>query len=171
MTSLGEFGTAVKELTAPAEPVTFKLGPAKETFWVESDLSFVPFGRLAEAGHAGLDTNVAEGAAAIMVMMRDVIGACPGTGKTKKARDESARTKSQEWIRFEESATRQHIDLDDMLAIIMAVLSGETGKEESRPTDSSNGQSKTATSRNSRPKRSSAGTEPVTPELIAALGG
>jgi hypothetical protein len=171
MASLGSFGTAVKELTAPSEPVTFLLGPSKELFYVESDLTFVPFGRLAVAGHAGLDTDVAEGAAAIMAMMRDMIGANPGEGKTKKARDESARTKDQEWIRFEESATRQKIDLDDMLAIIMAVLSGETGKAESRPTDSSNGHARTTTSPRSRSKRSNAGTEPVTPEMIAALGG
>jgi hypothetical protein len=171
MASLGSFGTAVKELTAPAESVTFLLGPAKELFYVESDLTFVPFGRLAVAGHAGLETDVAEGAAAVMSMMRDVVGANPGEGKTKKARDESARTKDQEWIRFEESATRQHIDLNDMLAIIMAVLSGDTGKEERQPIASSNGHARTTTSPRSRSKRSSAGVEPVTPEMIAALGG
>jgi hypothetical protein len=168
--SLGEFGTAVAEATEDKEAMTFLLGPAKDEFYVD-EISFVSFGRLAEAAHNGLSTNVSEGASAIYNLMRDVIGPNPGKGATKKLREESSATKEEEWHRFEDSARKQKVTIEDMLAIIMAVLSGSSGKADQPPSGSSSGRRKTGTSRSSNRKPSSDGTQPITKEMLAELGG
>ncbi len=182
--SLGEFGTAVAEATGEVEPTTFDLtnGVLRETFYVD-EIPFVAFARLAEAAHNGLSSNVSEGAASIYSMMRGIIAADPGEGRTVAERKASAKTKEEEWHRFESASATQKTSLDDLLKIVMAVLGAGSGKEVKPPGGSSNGSRKTVTSRSSKPKSLHAGNgagrgktipskaEPVTPAMLADLGG
>ena len=172
MASIGEFGAAVAEVESEEkEPDTFLLGPDKDTFFVDRDLGFVPFGRFAQAATSGLDTVEVEGAAAVMEMMHDLLGPNPGTGKNKAEREESARTKDQEWSRFQFVATQHKIKIDVILSIITAIMGGESGRNPTPPTVSQPGRSKTATLRRSSRKSSNDGFEPVTGDLIKELSG
>jgi hypothetical protein len=172
--NIGDFGAAVDEATAnPEDVMTFTLGPDKAEFYVDTDTGFIPFGQFAQAATSGLDTADMEGTAAVMNMMHDCIAANPGTGKTKIERARTARDKEQEWARFKQVATKYKVKMDVMLEIVSAVFEARSGKADQPPSDSSNGQSATATGRSSRRKPASdrAHFEPVTAEVLKGLGG
>jgi len=185
MRILGEFNAAVSEANdennPKPEPSGFKL--AGEVFYVDPEMSFIPFGTFAQAAVSGLDTADMEGAAAIMDIMRDLIAANPETKKTKE----------NEWARFKQVASQSKIKMEVILEIISAVFSGESGRPTQQPSDSPPGSLPTATSQGSstsvsrsrgsggkkrRPAKATvqrlgppADMEPVTEALIAEMGG
>ncbi len=167
--NIGEFGAAVAEVTEPVELLTFKLGP--DTFYIDTDLGFIPFGKFASAAVSGLDTAEMEGIAAVMSMMEDLIGEYPGTGKTKAERAATSQDKNHEWARFKRSAQVQKTKIDTLLEIIGAVFSAEAGRPTQQPSGSSNGRSRTATSAKSKQQSSSVPLEVVTDDLLKELGG
>lgn len=188
---IGEFGAAVaedEEEVAGVEPRGFVL--VGEVFYVSDDLSFVPYGKYCQAALTGRSTEEAEGAAAIMDMMKDIVAQDPG--KPEADDDGPARapaTKDQEWARFCDHATLHHVKMVHMLEIIRAVMTGDAGRPTPPPADSPSGRSKTGTSAKSNGKSSRSGDprkrtdakatikklghdfEPVTGDVIAGLGG
>jgi hypothetical protein len=187
---IGEFAAAVAEVETESEaiePRGFALGPNKAIFFIDPDIGFIPFGKFSQAASSGLDTAEMEGAAAVMDMMRDIIGADPGDPGDPEADPpvpaRPARTREQEYGRFCDIASRAKIKMPVLLDIIGTVFSGDAGRPSQPLSDSANGQSLGEISPSSSRKSSSGGRrrrlppgttgemEPVTDAIIREVGG
>lgn len=125
MTFLGEFGAAKREQDPDREPDTFKF--YGDQFTVADRVGAMPLLRFAAAAQSGADSSEQEGLSAMHDLLRDCLSPA-------------------DWRRFQQVASDNRADGDELLGICRAVYQALSGRPTRRPSDSSDGPSPTGES-------------------------
>jgi hypothetical protein len=140
MARIGEFEAAARVVDPNVELDTF--GFCGQEFTIEPEINLVAIGRFQKVANAGGDTDDPDA----LPLLIDTIASCVIEADEK---------------RFLDLASKRRVDAELLLKIVGAVMEVQAGRPTARPTDSSDGSSKTTPS-SREPSSSAAPSAPKT---------